>query len=265
MVVLSAGKVRMGSPHTEPFRDIDEAIHERRVERQFAIAAKEVTRAQFGRFRPELSDIEKRAGDKYSKTADSPQNFVTWYEAAAYSNWLSEQEGIPETQWCYAPNADGQFAEGMVTKENFLERIGYRLPTEAEWEFACRAGAQTSRYYGHSPSLLPEYAWYEANSEYRSWPVASLKPNDYGLFDMLGNVYEWCHGRYDQHPRDADDVLLSGSDRWYFRHPRTRVARGWFSLLGPWHKVGVSRPWCARLPLQQLRVSSRPHRTDAAT
>ena len=77
-----------------------------------------------------------------------------------------------------------------------LERPGYRLPTEAEWEYACRAGAVTSRYYGRSVELLGKYAWYLQNSQDRAWPCGQLLPNELGLFDMLGNVYEWCQEQY---------------------------------------------------------------------
>ena len=111
-----------------------------------------------------------------------------WYAAAAYCNWLSKRGGIARGQWCYLPNESGAYAEGMTIPADVLERTGYRLPTEAEWEYACRAGAVTSRYYGLSAELLGKYARYLANSEEHAWPCGSLLPNDLGLFDMLGNV-----------------------------------------------------------------------------
>jgi formylglycine-generating enzyme required for sulfatase activity len=83
----------------------------------------------------------------------------------------------------------------MTIPAAVLGRQGYRLPTEAEWEYACRAGTMTSRYYGLSVDLLEKYAWYGAKSHEHAWPGGSLKPNDLGLFDMLGNVFEWCQER----------------------------------------------------------------------
>ena len=81
----------------------------------------------------------------------------------------------------------------MKAKPMAGELLGYRLPSDGEWEYACRAGAITSRYYGLSEPLLVEYAWTFANGKNRTWPVGCLKPNDWGLFDMLGNACEWTH------------------------------------------------------------------------
>jgi formylglycine-generating enzyme required for sulfatase activity len=102
---------------------------------------------------------------------------------------LSKVEGLPEDQWCYETNAKGQVT---ALKAKYLSLTGYRLPSEAEWEYACRAGAVTSRYYGETEELLAKYGWYFKNSGQRSWPVGKKKPNDLGLFDMHGNVYHWC-------------------------------------------------------------------------
>ena len=132
---------------------------------------------------------------KYSPDQEGPWIAPEWYTAAHYFNWLSEQEGLPKDQWCYLPNAAGAYAEGMSIPADVLERTGYRLPTEAEWEYACRAGAVTSRYYGHSIDLLDTYARYPANSKEHAWACGSLFSNDLGLFDMLGNISEWCHDR----------------------------------------------------------------------
>ena len=80
----------------------------------------------------------------------------------------------------------------MTIPADVLARKGYRLPTEAEWEYACRAGTSTARYHGTSIDLLGAYAHYRDNSQEHAWRCGELLPNDLGLFDMLGNVYDWC-------------------------------------------------------------------------
>ncbi|MBI1914152.1 MAG: formylglycine-generating enzyme family protein, partial [Planctomycetes bacterium] len=106
---------------------------------------------------------------------------------------LSKEEGIPEDQWCYETDSKAPVPK---LKEKYLSLTGYRLPTEAEWEYACRAGAVTSRSYGESAELLGKYGWYFQNAGERTWPVGRKKPNDLGLFDMHGNVYTWCQEKF---------------------------------------------------------------------
>jgi serine/threonine protein kinase len=169
------------------------------IKRRFAIAATEVTRAQFLRF-----DKNHNSNEKVAPVLDCPVNVVTWYEAARYCRWLSEQEGIPEGQQCYPPF--DRIKEGMVPYPGYLKRTGYRLPTGPEWEFACRAGAATRYYHGNASELLGSYAWYAGNAGRQSHPAGSLKPNDFGLFDMLGNSMEWCQKRAGLHAGGGDDV-----------------------------------------------------------
>lgn len=179
---------QMGSPTHELNRGDNEGRHRHHIARTYAISATEVTVAQFLRFRVDFA---------YTGTAspkpDSPINNVSWQNAVAYCNWLSEQEGIAADQWCYEPSVSN--ADLLVPAANALQRTGYRLPTEGEWEYACRAGALTSRYYGNANELLGKYDVYVTTDpiSQQSQPVGSLKPNDFGLFDMLGNVMEWCH------------------------------------------------------------------------
>jgi len=195
-VIVDAGEFIMGSPEAETDRDSDEQQHRRLIDRRFAIAATEVTRRDFLKFRPDFPYF----GQGDPNDLERPLSGIDWYTAASYCNWLSEQEGIPRQQWCYEPNADGQYAAGMRLVRDSLNRVGYRLPTESEWEFACRAGSITSRYYGDSEELLASYAWYSPIAKDHSHPVAKLLPNRLGLFDPLGNVYEWCHDLHTRYP-----------------------------------------------------------------
>jgi len=139
-------------------------------------------------------------------------NQISWFDAVAYCNWLSEQEGIPKDQWCYEPNKDGKYEDGMKMASDYLKRTGYRLPTEAEWEYACRAGADTGYSLGESAELLHKYAWFDANCMGKCHPVGSLKSNDLGLFDMHGNEWEWCHDMYVQYFETKDNKVIADTE-----------------------------------------------------
>jgi formylglycine-generating enzyme required for sulfatase activity len=142
-------------------------------------------------------------------TEELPVVSIDWYDAAAYCNWLSEQEKIAKSQWCYEVDQ-----KGRVTKlrDNYLSLAGYRLPTEAEVEYATRAGATTSRCFGETEDLLPYYAWFSKNSQERKWPPGTRKPNDLGFFDLHGNVGTWCQERHRDYPAPRDDEVLDDKE-----------------------------------------------------
>ena len=203
-VIAGPVEFRMGAPADEPERaggDNDQAPRRMTIPRSYAIAATEVTIPQFQKFLKSSSisipryNLQASFLAKYSPDPDGPWIAPDWYTAAHYCNWLSEQEGLPRDQWCYQPAKEGGYAEGMTIPADVLLRRGYRLPTNAEWEYACRSGTITSRYYGVSTELLPLYARYQANSREHAWACGSLLPNDLGLFDMLGNEYEWVNDK----------------------------------------------------------------------
>jgi len=211
----------MGSPPTEPDRYSETQQHRVQIPRRFAIAAKEVTAEQYDQFVKETPQDEVTKNDSYSPDPKGPMDNVSWYDAAAYCNWLSRKENLPEY---YEPNERGKYAAGVRIKSDALKLSGYRLPTEAEWEYACRSGAATSRYYGSSNDLLDRYAWYNLTSGEHAHPCGRLLPNDLGLFDMLGNLWEWCHDVYQPNPKKT--VVDNINMQLYLNSSNPRVLRG---------------------------------------
>jgi formylglycine-generating enzyme required for sulfatase activity len=177
---------RAGSPATELWREVDEVPGKESPPADYTIAvsAYETTVEQFHKFRTGF------VNHSYSATPDCPANNIPWYDAAGYCRWLSEQEGIAEDQMVFPPV--DQIGPDMKLPKNWLARTGYRLATDREFEFACRAGTTTSRYCGAGRELLPSHAWHLNCSDDHAWPVGTLKPNALGLSDMLGNVAERC-------------------------------------------------------------------------
>jgi eukaryotic-like serine/threonine-protein kinase len=229
-VIPDPGGVLMGSPKGEPGRGSEEVSHSRRIPRSFALATKEVTVRQFREFLNANPDVRGWGPTERHRLDlepdDSPVLGVTWFAAAQYCRWLSEQEGIAEDQRCY-PRID-EIKDGMRLPDNCLSRTGYRLPMEAEWEYACRAGAVTSRPYGGGDDLLDHYGWYVRNARDRARPVGGLKPNDQGMFDMLGNAWEWCHdAKADYRPEAVEDREQPGPVT--AAQPRALRGGGFFS------------------------------------
>lgn len=261
-MVIIPGPVEflMGSPGTEAGRGSEERLHRRRIGRSFAIATKEVTVGQFQEFLREDPSIRHGYTKKYAPELNCRQTSVTWYEAAAYCNWLSKQEGIAKDQWCYLPIGE-RFAEGMKLPPDYLSRTGYRLPTEAEWEYACRALASTSRYFGQCEDLLGKYAWSADTSNDRSWPVASLKPNDAGLFDMHGNVWEWCQEHYVSYSSaQAGKIAEDIEDTQAAQDKNIRVLRGGSFDFLPRFVRSAGRSWL-QPSSRSYFIGFRPART----
>ena len=243
VIIRSPPEFTAGSAN-EPGRTADETLHRVSIPRSFGIASKEITVGQFQRFLSANPKLEMRYPDPrkdphrgsevmeaHSPEDECPQIVVTWYEAAQYCNWLSEREGIPKSQWVYPVDLN-EIKSGMTLPANYLHRTGYRLLTEAEWEFAARAGATTSRFYGDAEELLDQYAVYaknppkkkgdpnDPNDPQRTARVGQLKPNDLGIFDIYGNVWEWIHDRRVEYPANVlhldveDTVLVVNDQQW---------------------------------------------------
>jgi formylglycine-generating enzyme required for sulfatase activity len=165
--LIPPGEFVMGSPESEPERRDRETQHKVRITKPFYLGTHEITQEQYQRTRrlqPRKIDKDPSA---FVSRGTLPVERLSWDNAVAFCGRLSDEEGVE-----------------------------YRLPTEAEWEYACRVGTSAAYSFGDDERQLPQYAWYKDNSKGSTHPVGSLKPNAWGLFDMHGNVYEWCQDRY---------------------------------------------------------------------
>jgi serine/threonine protein kinase/formylglycine-generating enzyme required for sulfatase activity len=211
VVIPAPGKFTIGARPGEQAVSSDEIRREVQIDYAFAVATKLVTVAKIKRWMP-----FPRHASQWSPDEDTPVDGVTWYDAASYCNWLSQEEKIPKDQWCYEPNAQGAYAEGMKVKANYEKLSGYRLPRDIEWEYACRAGTVTAWSHGTDESFLGHYAWYSVNSGPVVHPVGRLKPNGLGLFDMHGNATQWCQEAHPE-PGNIELVVVKNSERRFLR------------------------------------------------
>ena len=213
MVLIPAGTFTMGSTSGKP----DEApAHEVQID-AFWIDRTEVTQEQYGKL--------VLANPSHFKGPDRPVEQVSWAVAASFCNLRSRDEGLEP---CYNEETED------AAKCNF-QANGYRLPTEAEWEYACRAGSTTEWSFGSDARQLKDHAWYGENASKKTQPVAQKEPNAWGLYDMHGNVAEWCNDDYEggyyaaspgkdpRGPADGEKYVLRGG-AWNSRPEGCRSA-----------------------------------------
>jgi len=159
--------------------------------------------------------------DRADKGGNYPAWGVNWFDAVVFCNAKSKAHGR-DTVYTWS-SIEGTLGDGcrLGGVEIHLDRRGFRLPTEAEWEYACRAGSNTKYFWGSTLGPATEYAWYQENSGFHAHPVGLKETNWFGLHDIIGNVYEWTNDTGDRNYDDSQ--TLNPID---LRPSPTRVARG---------------------------------------
>ena len=192
MVPIPSGEFVMGSPAKETSRAEDEGPQHKVHVDTFWMGKCEVTWDEYDTFRLSLDaqrrDLAKRPIDEHDKKMDGVTRPTREYTDMTFG---MGRDGYPAI--CMTQFAAKQYCLWLSEKTGQY----HRLPTEAEWEYACRAGTTTAYSFGDDPSKLDDYAWHEGNSDDKSHPVGKKKPNPWGLHDMYGSVNEWCLDRYD--------------------------------------------------------------------
>jgi len=190
MIVIAPGQVTLSDRRTQRSWAVELAPYE--------LAASPITQARYAQVTGQQPSTAQ--GDQL------PVEGVSWLDAVQFCNALSQREGLAPA---YRLHGDGEGIDWDASAD------GYRLPTEAEWEHACRAGTTGARY-----GPLDEIAWHRGNSGERIHEVGGKQPNAWGLYDMLGNVWEWCWDIYDAEVYGTYRVLRGGGwcdERWSCR------------------------------------------------
>jgi len=207
-VLVPSGTFTMGSPKGEKDRGYDEAQHQVSLS-PFAISKYDVTFDEYDEYC--VATGTAKPGDNGWGRGSRPVINVSWYDAVAYCNWRSQQEGKTPAYTISGTNVSCDFGTN-----------GYRLPTEAEWEYAAKGGPQAASLvlnavYAGNPNI-DQVAWYSSNTLSGTHPVGQKAPNSLGLYDMAGNVWQWCWDRYGDYPKATQsDPVGASSDNLNIR------------------------------------------------
>ena len=232
-VWINPDTFKMGSPEGEADREDDETQHEVTLTEGFYLGKYEVTQEEYKK-------VMGKNPSHFLGDDRRPVESVSWYEAIDYCNERSKQEGLSPYY---------QVTEEKEVTILDVDGEGYRLPTEAEWEYACRAGTTTAYHFGEA-ERLDDYAWYEENSDQTTHVVGEKnKPNAFKLHDMHGNVWEWCWDWYDEYPTTPQENHTGPSEGSFRADPRPACGRQDVSRRAKALRSGrrVRRPWSWRV------------------
>ncbi|MCA9198139.1 MAG: SUMF1/EgtB/PvdO family nonheme iron enzyme, partial [Planctomycetales bacterium] len=201
-VVLTPKRFWMGLPEPQPNGNLNPE-HWEDLDHRFAICTKELSRAEWrAYFREQGLEEELNTTNVFSE--DSAETAMPWYRAIRYCNLLSKLAGLPEDQWCYETHGQDEYSKEDRLKPEYRTLLGYRFPDESEWEYACNGGTRF-HYFGNAVEVGLRYSHFADPPN--MIPVGLCKPNDFGLFDMLGNVAEYCGKTIDIQPNSVAKVL----------------------------------------------------------
>jgi len=205
MVEIPAGSFLMGSDRASTLSPVHRVSLD-----AFRMSATEITQAQF-------KSVMGYNPSYFTDNDNLPVEKTSWFEAVIFCNKLSALEGLDS---CYTATEEEDYF-GQKHRKCDYSKNGFRLPTEAEWEYACRAGTTTKYCSGDDESDLERVGWYRNNCGHRTHRVAQKKPNARGLYDMHGNVWEWCNDWYYQNYNNSSSNNPTGPESGH-----DRVLRG---------------------------------------